>query len=88
MKLTGTKITLVAECSAIDGTWGYREQNYEHRRKVARKMADAIEPAGNDVVAGDCHLANGGIPQETGTPARAPAPDRRPGLRHPRGARQ
>ena len=67
MKLTGTKITLVAECSAIDGTWGYREQNYEISRKVAGKMARAIEKAGNDVVAGDCNLANGGILQETGT---------------------
>jgi glycerol-3-phosphate dehydrogenase subunit C len=66
MKLTGTKITLVAECSAIDGTWGYREQNYDMARKIARKMADAIDKAGNDVVAGDCHLANGGILQETG----------------------
>lgn len=67
MKLTGTRITLVAECSAIDGTWGYREQNYEISRQVAKKMADAIERAGNDVVAGDCNLANGGILQETGT---------------------
>lgn len=67
MKLAGTKVSLVAECSAIDGTWGYREQNYEMSRKVARKMADAIEAAGNDAIAGDCHLANGGILQETGT---------------------
>ncbi len=48
MKLTGAKITLVAECSAIDGTWGYREQNYEMSRKIATKMADAIDAAGND----------------------------------------
>jgi Fe-S oxidoreductase len=67
LKLTGAKVTVVAECSAIDGTWGYREQNYEISRKVAKKMADAIEAAGNEVVAGDCHLANGGILQETGT---------------------
>ena len=66
MKLTGTTITLVAECSAIDGTWGYREQNYEISRTIAGKMARAIEKAGNDVVAGDCNLANGGILQETG----------------------
>ncbi|MGZ4706494.1 MAG: hypothetical protein ACXWCM_16640, partial [Acidimicrobiales bacterium] len=66
MKLTGTKITLVSECSAIDGTWGYREQNYETSRQVAAKMATAIERAGNDVVAGDRNLANGGILQETG----------------------
>ncbi len=66
MKLTGAKITVVAECSGIDGTWGYREQNYEMSRGVARKLADGIERAGGDTVAGDCHLANGGILQETG----------------------
>jgi Fe-S oxidoreductase len=66
MKLTGAKITVVAECSAIDGTWGLRAENYDMSRKVAKKMADAIETAGGDVVAGDCRLANGGIQQETG----------------------
>lgn len=66
MKLTGTKITLVAECSAIDGTWGLREQHYEASRKVAKKMGDAIDKADNEVVAGDCHLANMSIKQETG----------------------
>jgi glycerol-3-phosphate dehydrogenase subunit C len=66
MKLTGAKVTVVAECSGIDGTWGYRAANYDNSRKVAAKMAKAIDRAGGDVVAGDCHLANGGIVQETG----------------------
>jgi len=66
MKLTGTKITLVNKCSGIDGTWGYRAENYELARKVAQPLADAVEKAGNDVVTGDCHLANGAIVQETG----------------------
>jgi Fe-S oxidoreductase len=66
MKLTGTKITLVNKCSGIDGTWGYRAANYDLARKVAKPMAEAIERAGNDVVVGDCHLANGAIVQETG----------------------
>lgn len=66
LKLTGTKITLVAECSAIDGTWGLRAENYEMSRKVAKKMAAAIDKADSEVVAGDCNLANGGIVQETG----------------------
>jgi glycerol-3-phosphate dehydrogenase subunit C len=72
IKLTGAKVNLVAECSAIDGTWGYREQNYEISRKVARKMADAIERADDPVVAGECALANGGILQETGKGAVHP----------------
>jgi glycerol-3-phosphate dehydrogenase subunit C len=66
LKLTGTKITLVAECSGIDGTWGLREENLEMSRKVASKMAGLIERADSDVVAGDCSLANGGIVLETG----------------------
>jgi Fe-S oxidoreductase len=66
MKLTGTKVTVVAECSGIDGTWGYRAENYDRSRSVAEKMTAAIQLAGNDVIAGDCHLANGGILQETG----------------------
>lgn len=66
MRLTGTKVTVVAECSGIDGTWGYRAQNYDRARQVAKKMAVAITKADGAVVAGDCHLANGGILQETG----------------------
>lgn len=66
LKLTGTKITLVAECSAIDGTWGLRAENLEISRKVARKMAKAIDKADSEAVAGDCTLANGGIVLETG----------------------
>ena len=91
LKLTGAKVSFVAECSAIDGTWGYRAENYEISRKVAGKMADAIERAGNDTVAGDCHLANGSITQETGKHPQHPlqllaraygiAPE--PGAAHP-----
>jgi Fe-S oxidoreductase len=66
IKLTGTKITLVAECSAIDGTWGLREENYDASRKVASKMAADMERAGSEQIAGDCTLANGGITLETG----------------------
>ncbi len=70
LKRTGAKITVVAECSGIDGTWGYRERNFEMARGVAKKMATAITKADDDVIAGDCHLANGGIVQETGRQPR------------------
>jgi len=72
VKLTGAKVKVVAECSGIDGTWGYRADNYEMSRKVAKKMATAIDRAGGDVVVGDCHLANGGIVQETGREPQHP----------------
>ncbi len=82
LKLTGAEVTVVAECSAIDGTWGYRAENYEASRKVARKMATAIDRAGNETVAGDCHLANGGIRQETGHQALHPLQILARGVRH------
>jgi Fe-S oxidoreductase len=67
LKVAGVAATLVQRCSGIDGTWGYRQENYELARKVARPLRREVEAAGNDVVCGDCHLANGSIEQETGT---------------------
>jgi Fe-S oxidoreductase len=66
LKIAGVKATLVQKCSGIDGTWGYRSENYALARKVAQPMAREITAAGNEVVCGDCHLANGAIEQETG----------------------
>ena len=56
----------MAECSAIDGTWGLREENYDIARKVASKMAADMRRAGSEQISGDCTLANGGITLETG----------------------
>jgi Fe-S oxidoreductase len=67
LKAAGVKCSLVQRCSGIDGTWGYRAENYELARKVAGPLGREVEAAGNDTVCGDCHLANGSILQETGT---------------------
>ncbi|MCU1461386.1 MAG: hypothetical protein JWO37_1461 [Acidimicrobiales bacterium] len=67
MILTGATVTVIDKCSGIDGTWGYRKEHYELSRKIAQPLAGAIRNAAADVVAGDCHLANGAILQETGT---------------------
>jgi len=67
LKLAGIRCDLVQRCSGIDGTWGYRKEHYELARKVAAPMAREVRAAGNQVVCGDCTLANGAILQETGT---------------------
>jgi glycerol-3-phosphate dehydrogenase subunit C len=67
LKVAGVRCSLVQRCSGIDGTWGYRAENYELARKVAAPLAREIGAVGNEVVCGDCHLANGAILQETGT---------------------
>jgi glycerol-3-phosphate dehydrogenase subunit C len=66
LKLAGVKCTLVPRCSGIDGKWGYRAENYELARQVAAPLGRDVEAAGNEIVCGDCHLANGSIRQETG----------------------
>jgi len=72
LKLTGTKPTVIAECSGIDGTWGLRAENLEAARAMGKKLFTGIQNAGNDTVVGDCSLANGGIELETGKAPQHP----------------
>jgi Fe-S oxidoreductase len=66
IKLTGAKVTLVQQCSGIDGMWGLRAENAAISVSIAGKLADLIRTANGDVVAGDCHLANTAITEQTG----------------------
>jgi Fe-S oxidoreductase len=67
IKLTGAKVTLVQQCSGIDGTWGLRAENTGISVPIAHKLGDQINRADGAVVAGDCHLANTAITEQTGT---------------------
>jgi Fe-S oxidoreductase len=66
IKLTGAKVKLVQQCSGIDGMWGLRKENVGISVPIAGKLADEIRRAAGDVVAGDCHLANTAIAEQTG----------------------
>ena len=66
IKLTGAKVTLVQQCSGIDGTWGLRAENADISVPIARKLAEQIRTANGEVIAGDCHLANTAIAEQTG----------------------
>jgi len=65
MELTGARVTVVERCSAIDGTWGLRAENVEMARAIAKPLMDAVRDTLTDLVAGDCHLANTAIAEET-----------------------
>jgi Fe-S oxidoreductase len=65
LALTGAKINLIERCSGIDGTWGYRAENYELARKVARPLTREVVASEAEAICGDCHLANTAIFQET-----------------------
>jgi Fe-S oxidoreductase len=66
IKLTGAKVTLVQQCSGIDGMWGLRAENTEISLPIAAKLGEQIRHAGGEVIAGDCHLANTAITEQTG----------------------
>src|SRR5262249_23331096 len=65
LKLTGAKVTLVQQCSGIDGTWGFRAENAAVSLAIGAKLGDLVQRAGGDAVAGDCHLANTAIIEQT-----------------------
>jgi glycerol-3-phosphate dehydrogenase subunit C len=72
MKLTGAEVKLVQQCSGIDGMWGFRAGNEEISVPIARKLGEQIDKAGGDIVAGDCHLANTAIVEQTGRTPQHP----------------
>lgn len=65
MRLTGARVKMVQQCSGIDGMWGFRAENEEISIPIAKKLGEMIEKADGDIVAGDCHLANTAIAEQT-----------------------
>jgi glycerol-3-phosphate dehydrogenase subunit C len=72
MKLTGADVKLVQQCSGTDGMWGLRAGNDAISLPIAEKLGAQIAEAGGDVVAGDCHLANTAIVEQTGRTPQHP----------------
>jgi glycerol-3-phosphate dehydrogenase subunit C len=70
--IPGTTVDVIERCSAVDGTWGLKQQYYELSLKVAQPLFSAIGAAAARVVATDCPLAALQIAQGTGTTARHP----------------
>jgi Fe-S oxidoreductase len=65
MALTGAEVTTVERCTAIDGTWGLRAENVELARRVARPLMERVTEAEEQLIAGDCQLANVAIDEGT-----------------------
>ncbi len=66
LRLTGAQVTLVQQCSGVDGAWGLRAGNDDVAIPMAEKLAEMIERADGDVVVSDCHLTNTTIAEQTG----------------------
>jgi len=70
--LPETEVEIVEKCSAVDGTWGMKEQYYELGRKYAQKLKRGIENAEAKLVVTDCPLSGRRILQETGVAPKHP----------------
>lgn len=64
--IPGTRVHLIEKCSAIDGTWGLKEQYFDLSRKVAEPLLSAIREIRPDLTVSDCPLAGLQIEQGTG----------------------
>src|SRR5258708_5523268 len=53
----GTEVSVMEECSAVDGTWGMKAQHYEMGLRYAQKPTGADNAAEAEMVVTDCALA-------------------------------
>lgn len=55
--IPNVKVELVEHCSAMDGTWGLKEQFFELSLKQAKKVFREVDQAEPDAVCTDCPLS-------------------------------
>jgi glycerol-3-phosphate dehydrogenase subunit C len=53
----GTTVTVVEKCTAMDGTWGMKKENFKVSMQFAKKAADEMSAAKPDVFSTDCSLS-------------------------------
>ena len=71
-KVPGTEVVVVDECSAVDGTWGMKEQYYELGRQYCQKLVTGLDEGHYDALATDCPLSGQRIAKELSTDAFHP----------------
>jgi glycerol-3-phosphate dehydrogenase subunit C len=72
LRLTGAEVTLVQQCSGNGIGWGSRTGNEQLSLSIGRNLGEHIVEAGGGIVAGDCHLANTAIVEQTGRTPQHP----------------
>lgn len=70
--IPGTKVHLIEKCSAIDGTWGLKQQYFDLSLRVAEPLLREIRESHPDLTVSDCPLAGLQIKQGIGKNALHP----------------
>lgn len=68
----GARVSVVARCSGIDGTWGWRTSAQPTSVRMAQRLARDVRGRGSSVVVGDCHLANTALDEQLGISPQHP----------------
>jgi Fe-S oxidoreductase len=55
--IPGTKVRVVEKCTAMDGTWAMKKENYELSLEFARRAAAEMESSAPDTFTTDCSLS-------------------------------
>ncbi len=71
-KIPDTEVTVIEQCSAVDGTWGMKSEYYDLGVKYSRKLVRAVGDAEAGSVASDCPLASQRIVKENRVPVVHP----------------
>jgi glycerol-3-phosphate dehydrogenase subunit C len=71
-KVPETEVSIIQECSAVDGTWGMKAQHYDLGVAYADKLVNEMKGGGFDIVATDCPLSGLRLEKELGRPAVHP----------------
>jgi Fe-S oxidoreductase len=66
LRLTGSRVRVVQQCGGMAGTWGARAEHADIAQSLAARLGDEVRRVDGDAVAGDCHLANTVISEQTG----------------------
>lgn len=66
MKLTGARVRVVGHSAGAGGLWSCRAAHDAVAVPIAEQLGARITAAGDDLVAGDCSLANAAIVERTG----------------------
>lgn len=64
--IPGTRVTLVERCSAMDGTWGMKKENFQISLQTAEPLFREVRESRVALVASDCPLSGIQIRQGTG----------------------
>jgi glycerol-3-phosphate dehydrogenase subunit C len=70
--LPDTKVRIIQECSAVDGTWGMKADYYETGRRYAARLVGEVEAVEPELVVTDCTLSARRLEHETGRPTIHP----------------